>query len=635
MLVRLKKGEIFYLICLTLISLGVYIGAWVWTPLRGLEGKYYANSDWKGNPQFVSLDSEISTNLLKGHRGHFSENRFSVKWNGFLVIERSGEYTFATASDDGSDLFIKDQQIVDNGGPHGLKTVQGQIYLETGIYPVQLRYFQAGGSYRMDLLWSQRDQNLTTLPSYVLSPGSITFEAYTWGRRLDHVLLFLKWIWLGTLIYFLVFYLFTWYSARMKLSTRPPGSYLLLSFQSIAKRTLQNALVMIGSILMGLLLLEVGLRFFIQQSPHERPPTSFWEPHSSLGWFHIPGKEGLWANQEFSNTIRINSSGFRDREYSLEKPAGIFRIVVLGDSMTEGFQVPLEQTFTKVLETLLNERVSSDTSLVDTTFSVMKFEVLNLGVAAYGTSQEYLLLKEYGFRYQPDLVVLAFLTLNDVLNNSLNLEKSMAGTEWERTYRPYFVPDGNGDLKQIFPRAIHLPFWESLYTYRFLLDKIRTIPRLRKIFLPRHTDMDFWGLYRPDIPPAWREAWNITQKLILKIESETDIAKSEFLLISLTNRDSYIDGSFLDQLRKYAPINWDIDKPDKILADFCQTNAIPFLALTPLYRDHLKKVGQPIKFHYQGDGHWNTEGHKLAAEFIYKKLKEMGIIEKSLDKFEQ
>ncbi|MCI0526122.1 MAG: hypothetical protein L0Y56_01530, partial [Nitrospira sp.] len=79
------------------------------------------------------------------------------------------------------------------------------------------------------------------------------------------------------------------------------------------RHALQNILVLIASSFVGFLLLEIGLHLFMTPPPHQQPPTSFWQPHASLGWFLIPNKEGIWANQEFSNTIRINSAGFRDR----------------------------------------------------------------------------------------------------------------------------------------------------------------------------------------------------------------------------------------------------------------------------------------------------------------------------------
>src|ERR1700678_3726131 len=52
--------------------------------------------------------------------------------------------------------------------------------------------------------------------------------------------------------------------------------------------------------------------------------------------------------------VSINSHGLRDREYSLQKPADVYRIVMLGDSTTLGWGVPEEQTVAKVLERELN-----------------------------------------------------------------------------------------------------------------------------------------------------------------------------------------------------------------------------------------------------------------------------------------
>src|SRR5262249_26983685 len=79
------------------------------------------------------------------------------------------------------------------------------------------------------------------------------------------------------------------------------------------------------------------------------------------------------------------------REYPVEKPAGERRVVVLGDSFTFGENVGDEQTYAFRLERLLEGA-----------------SVLNFGVHGYGTDQQYLLLKERGFAYGPDVVILGF-----------------------------------------------------------------------------------------------------------------------------------------------------------------------------------------------------------------------------------
>ena len=67
---------------------------------------------------------------------------------------------------------------------------------------------------------------------------------------------------------------------------------------------------------------------------------SYSEPDPILGWRHTP-KSKYWFYEENDHPItgRINSYGWRDKEWSLKKPENVYRIAVLGDSMVEAFQV--------------------------------------------------------------------------------------------------------------------------------------------------------------------------------------------------------------------------------------------------------------------------------------------------------
>lgn len=91
-----------------------------------------------------------------------------------------------------------------------------------------------------------------------------------------------------------------------------------------------------------------------------------------------------------------NSLGFRDAEHAVAKPPGVYRIVVLGDSVAMGLHVDRsEDIFPQVLERALNQHG-------------LKAEVINLAVSGYNTQQEVETLAEKGLRYQPDLVLLAY-----------------------------------------------------------------------------------------------------------------------------------------------------------------------------------------------------------------------------------
>jgi hypothetical protein len=96
---------------------------------------------------------------------------------------------------------------------------------------------------------------------------------------------------------------------------------------------------------------------------------------------------------------KVNSDGLRDREYSVAKPAGIRRILVLGDDVVHGYGVAAEDSLPKRLEATYQANGHS-------------VEVLNFGVSGYNTEQEIEFFKTKGIKYRPDIVVMTYV-LND------------------------------------------------------------------------------------------------------------------------------------------------------------------------------------------------------------------------------
>jgi len=363
---------------LSLISLGTYLlGPRILS--RGLEGKYYANLKWEGEPQFITLDPEISSELLKNRRRRFPENQFSVEWSGFMVIEKSGDYTFATDSDDGSWLYVNDQRVVDNGGVHGSRKVSGRIYLKAGTYPIRLRYFQGGGYYRIHLFWARGDRPLEDLPSYVLWPRSPGYVYYQLGRVLDPFRVLLNRIWLGTLMYFITAHLFRFifpYGLNWRQFRK--------SFLHHAKRMIPNLALLCGS---------VGVFLLIAEGVFRIAGVARVEPYLDKDWQ--------------AKYVRLNSKGFRDYEHAQKKPPGTVRILGLGDSYAFGARVKFEDIYLTQLERMLNAR-----------YPTRRYEVMNMGISGYNTLNELNLLKSQGLLYQPDLLIVGYV-LNDAESSAL------------------------------------------------------------------------------------------------------------------------------------------------------------------------------------------------------------------------
>jgi Flp pilus assembly protein TadD/lysophospholipase L1-like esterase len=93
------------------------------------------------------------------------------------------------------------------------------------------------------------------------------------------------------------------------------------------------------------------------------------------------------------NYERTNAHGLRDQERTLEKPPGIRRILLLGDSVVEGYKLRENETISRQLESRYSDR---------------RTEVLNFGVSAYCTRAEVELLRTKGLDFSPDVVVLLF-----------------------------------------------------------------------------------------------------------------------------------------------------------------------------------------------------------------------------------
>jgi lysophospholipase L1-like esterase len=147
------------------------------------------------------------------------------------------------------------------------------------------------------------------------------------------------------------------------------------------------------------------------------------KPNLSINWY------GEIYKVEEPIVIKINSNGFRDREYLVKETNNTFRIISLGDSFTFGFGIQLNETYSKVLEKKLNSNSSK------------KFEVLNFGVPGYNLEQKIEFFKEKGLKYDPDMILLQYLS-DDILEvyrfqkvwwkkikDSKNVNKANYGTE--------------------------------------------------------------------------------------------------------------------------------------------------------------------------------------------------------------
>ena len=369
------------------------------------------------------------------------------------------------------------------------------------------------------------------------------------------------------------------------------------------KRTVGNAVLVLGSLAVVLVLAELFLRVVGFSHP------VFARADPVTGFAHIPGATG-WFVAEGRGYVRINTGGWRGEERPLKKPAGATRIAVLGDSYTEALQVPEDSAFPSLLEHSLSRTLSG------------RYEVLNFGVSGFGTGQELLVLRHYALAYAPDAVILAFTTGNDVSDNSRALKQV--------DYVPYFrlvdqrlVLDtsfltSRGFRSRSGWRARVLAFLVQHYRLAQLLRVVRIAAR-EAIFGPERRTPVYPDLYR-DSPPHtnWAEAWSVTESLVTIINVECRSRHIPFYLVTLSNPEQVTpDASRLRALAVELGVS-DLFHPERRLEALGMRQGFDVLALAPLLsaqaiatREYYHGSGK-----YEGDGHWNARGHRAAATLL-------------------
>ena len=358
--------------------------------------------------------------------------------------------------------------------------------------------------------------------------------------------------------------------------------------------------------LLALGVLEVALRMLGYEPIYRvySHPEVFWQHDELLGWSHEPHAHGTFVGPrpwpvEFEAPVEINSLGLRGPDLAPRPPGGV-RVMVLGDSMVAGFEVPFEQTFTSRMQ----ERLARELGI--------PVQVINAGVRGYGADQSYLYYRERGARLEPDFVV--FIPSENDLPDNVTLHRMRRifgkaalelGADGALHPVGYPIPqyplcsewllDAHFQPRRVdstFERIVcgiqtRLADRSALFTFVSL--RIRQSPPLLKF------------LYKLGSPSAGAEVLRVAER---KGEArEADVVPDEALNIAILKaltRDVRANGAEL-LLPVRSPFTLFTLDPDTFAAE----GVYPFEIDVDLT--------QP-EYHYRNDSHLNEHGHDVLAQ---------------------
>ena len=359
-------------------------------------------------------------------------------------------------------------------------------------------------------------------------------------------------------------------------------------------KLLANFALMAAATIITLIFIEMVLHI-LDIPKYSTPAENFRRPDEIYHHAFIPNMNAHVKLAEFTNEYKINSFGLRDREINLTKSK--YRILLVGDSFIEGEGVNYEDMVSTQLQKTLDEKG-------------YQAEVVNGGIAGGSPMVEYLYLKNYLLKLNPDLVILNF-DLSDV-QDDYNYEKTAA-------------KDSAGEVVAVPSDNFTTPGWRDLeYTcskYKFNLCILayragRAIFK-KYVITPGDIASDNMFLTRFNLTAEQTEPhYNLTFHEIKRI---ADLAKENnitFILVSFP-RGNQIEGEWAAGRKMWSFEQGKIYSLEifERMHKFANENGIFYI---DTYLDFNSSTEHPL--FYSQDFHMTALGYKTLADATFKQM---------------
>lgn len=335
-----------------------------------------------------------------------------------------------------------------------------------------------------------------------------------------------------------------------------------------------------------------------------------------LGWRKVANFRGVHVNPEYTTVERLNARGQRGPLFPYEKPKGVYRILVLDASFAEGYSVEFENLFSEVLSEQLNGELDREV------------EVINAGTGGYSTDQDLLFFLSEGYRYQPDLTVLVFVTsvlkfnvldryhplhrgqkpLFALKRGKLTLE-SLPTQTWSREEELAIEQAKHSDENAFVPWKPER--WYLVRMIRQFIESRRSapmaaIPEASSSVESRRIESEDQSLEMVIYDQREKRQWKMAEALLAELRQQTQKYGSEFLLVYAPEPADVYD-------RDRNLMTWPsaIEHNLRVVASRHDIEFLPTVSLFQAQARLLAKDGRYLYF--ANDPHWTPEGNRLAG----------------------
>lgn len=319
-----------------------------------------------------------------------------------------------------------------------------------------------------------------------------------------------------------------------------------------------------------LLVVEVFLvRFGIMDTYMERIEygyvSRYGSNHEDYYRTHKPNEVFYISRPEFNHIRNCNSLGFSDMEWPIQKKEKEKRILVFGDSFTEGVGAPYDSNYVSILRTLF-----ADTDSLVT--------VMNAGISGDDPCVNFICYKDLLLQYKPDIIVQS-LSANDIHTDIA----TKGGLE-------RFQPSGKVKFRDA-------PWWEPIYALSYVSRLFFSAIGYNELLIKT--------------PFTKEEEQVLNTKTIDLFEQYSSLAEAQHaqLLVVLQPDQSTL-------YNKMFEYNF-----DTIVKHISTMDNVKVANLLPFYLNFFADKRDSIKHYYWiQDGHHNAKGYALMARSVKHSL---------------
>jgi len=368
-------------------------------------------------------------------------------------------------------------------------------------------------------------------------------------------------------------------------------------------RALNVLLAFVVSLIIGLAVLELGLRFL----PGFAPPPTLNTFDKDTGWAKVPGKSITRRVGTERIHFDINENGLRDDAgVGPGKEPGTYRVVMLGDSFVLGYTVNREDLFVDELEGWWK---SED----------RRIDVVNTGTEGWSTDQEVTWFLRNGKAFEPDLVLL-FPYENDIYWNGQ--PSYVSGVP-----KPMFRPDGlfeggkDGELRELPPPRKKGPL-ENSATLGFLKRMGGWLGALAGRVPPMNPE---FGVLLNEPPAGYADWCARTEGALVALKKGCEFIGARLMLCPIPSK-SAIDPeerAFFQHwelgLNGLAADKWSPDKPVNLFLELATKLGIESLDPRAALVAATKGEGK-LYFEEDVEWHFNATGNRVFATWLHDEL---------------